>query len=825
MPRVTVLMPVFNSAAVVEQAVKSIQAQTFTDWEMIVVNDFGSDDGSGEILRACAEKDPRIILIEPEYRLGLARSLNLGIQEAKGEYIARLDADDTSAPTRLAKQVAFLDAHPEVGVCGSWQHHYGPDRDWVHRAPADPQMCRARLLFWCDLCHSTLMLRRSVFVDNSLYYDPARKAEDYDLWTRAMMHTEIANIPEVLGEYKEDGTGITDKKRKALHAESGQIVAATLNRLWGMELTEEQAALLRSWENDYQAAGNREEMLRELQSLLRRIWEANRISPFFEEKALLQVLACKWQWAKNCANWEGIPYKVQTIDDVFDDAKSKPSLLTRFRVFLRNNPSNKVRVKKLAKKGVKWLFRPLARFVRKLVWHLMKDVRDDLAQTVEGWTWDRYQRTNHDTEYWTWERFQRTNRTMAQPVRQLDALYRYASQHQNRQNRVPYHKGEKIRVAYLFQLPSCWPSFESVWEILKDDPRFEVKFLLFDREHREKAQMAGAREFLENLGIPYEEAERVDLMEFRPHVFFYQTPWDQSHRPAYLQSNRINEFGTRIAYIPYGIEYSNSVWPDYRFSNNKFLVKPWKVFCLSPQMRFEHHLQSAQGADHVVSTGLPKFDLIWHKDRFPLEDYVREKVAGRKVIFWQMHFPAKDGTPDIPEAHCAEYTAFARDIQQYGKDYFFLVRMHPKFVEQYVKLGYEDEVNSFLAYLKAAENVYMYNESNYMPALLSADAVIGDRSALMIEASALQVPVLYMTNFWYKEQMLDAVAPIFDSYYQGSQVYDMHRFMQTVLTDGFDYKKQEREDAFHSCIPFFDGQCGRRIVENIVDSLNAEAEG
>ena len=66
MPRVTVLMPVFNSAAVVEQAVKSIQAQTFTDWEMIVVNDFGSDDGSREILRACAEKDPRIILIEPE---------------------------------------------------------------------------------------------------------------------------------------------------------------------------------------------------------------------------------------------------------------------------------------------------------------------------------------------------------------------------------------------------------------------------------------------------------------------------------------------------------------------------------------------------------------------------------------------------------------------------------------------------------------------------------------------------------------------------------------------------------------------------------------
>ena len=92
----------------------------------------------------------------------------------------------------------------------------------------------------------------------------------------------------------------------------------------------------------------------------------------------------------------------------------------------------------------------------------------------------------------------------------------------------------------------------------------------------------------------------------------------------------------------------------------------------------------------------------------------------------------------------------------------------------------------------------------------------------MIEAAALHKPVLYMTNFWYKEIMLESVSPIFESYYQGSQVYDIERFLDLVMDKEIDYKKEIRESAFMECIPYFDGNCGNRIVEDLVSGLEKE---
>ena len=301
---------------------------------------------------------------------------------------------------------------------------------------------------------------------------------------------------------------------------------------------------------------------------------------------------------------------------------------------------------------------------------------------------------------------------------------------------------------------------------------FDVRFLLYDREQREKNQMKGAREFLVASGIPFEVAEEFDFEEFEPHIMIYQTPWDDSHRPDFLKSDAMSSLGIRIAYVPYGIEYSQDVWCDYIFSNNKFLATPWRVYTLSPQMKTAHRLKSAQGAAPVRITGYPKFDIIYHalhSEDDLLPPALRQQAAGRKIVFWQMHFPAKDGTPDIPETSIYDYIQFAKYLPELQDRFFVLARPHPKFEEQYAKFGMGEQAREFFQLLADCPNVYMYDEPNYMPALISADCIIGDRSALMVESCVLDKPTLYMTNLWYKERMLDAVAPIFDSYYQGSE--------------------------------------------------------
>jgi len=115
-PKVTVLMPVYNGEKYLNEAIDSILGQTFKDFKFLIIND-GSTDGTADILKSY--KDSRIKVTNNEKNIGLTKSLNKGLKMAKSEYIARMDADDISLPTRLQKQVEFMDSHPKVGVCGT----------------------------------------------------------------------------------------------------------------------------------------------------------------------------------------------------------------------------------------------------------------------------------------------------------------------------------------------------------------------------------------------------------------------------------------------------------------------------------------------------------------------------------------------------------------------------------------------------------------------------------------------------------------------------------------------------------------------------------
>jgi hypothetical protein len=199
-PAVTVLMPAYNAAPHLTEALESILRQTFSDFEFVVVDD-GSTDDTPSILRACA--DPRLSVLANERNFGVIGSLNRGLEAATGEFVARMDADDVALPKRLERQVNFLRNSPQIGLCGTWFETFGGARSAVVRPPTDPDDLAARLFYESPLGHPTVMFRRKLFEEHELRYSrECLHAEDFDLWTKVARVTKLANIPEVHLRYR-----------------------------------------------------------------------------------------------------------------------------------------------------------------------------------------------------------------------------------------------------------------------------------------------------------------------------------------------------------------------------------------------------------------------------------------------------------------------------------------------------------------------------------------------------------------------------------------------------------------------------------------------
>ncbi len=211
-PRLSVVMSVYNGEAYLREALGSILAQTFADFEVVCVDD-GSTDATTDILAEAAGRDSRVRVLSQENR-GLIASLNRGCREARGTLIARMDDDDVSHPERFRRQVAFLETHPEVGILGTVVSYIDADGvptggQWPRWAP--PGVNGWTLLFKTNLCHPTVLARRDVLESlgsgDGPYRAEALHAEDYELWTRALFTTRIANLPEpLLTRRKWDGT-------------------------------------------------------------------------------------------------------------------------------------------------------------------------------------------------------------------------------------------------------------------------------------------------------------------------------------------------------------------------------------------------------------------------------------------------------------------------------------------------------------------------------------------------------------------------------------------------------------------------------------------
>ena len=203
-PRITVALSVYKNAEYLAEALDSILAQTFADFELVIVDD-GSTDQSSAIIDRYTANDPRIRVIR-QGNQGLVASLNHIIAVARAPYIARMDGDDIALPERFARQVAFLDAHPDHGVIGTqiWtidaQGHRRSEPPVDHPLSAD--VIAAALPTASPLCHPSVMMRRDVLKAAGGYRPAYRHCEDYDLWLRLAEQTRIANLPERLHLYR-----------------------------------------------------------------------------------------------------------------------------------------------------------------------------------------------------------------------------------------------------------------------------------------------------------------------------------------------------------------------------------------------------------------------------------------------------------------------------------------------------------------------------------------------------------------------------------------------------------------------------------------------
>lgn len=373
-PRVSILLPTFNSEEYILDTVYSLLKQDYPNFEILVVNEYGSDDRTVECLQMF--NDPRIRILQNNKKMGLAESLNRGLREAVGEYVARADADDVYPEERLSKQVAFMDENPDVAICGSWQRHFGK-RNLVHMPPSTPEEMQASLLFKCEVCHSTIMLRREVFKQFNLWYDSAYLSEDYELWTRAVEHIKFATIPEILGEYRWNGENITEKKMSQLDLEAQRIVACSLKKYLNMDIPDNDLILLSGWQNPFCDGFYDQKALRQgEEKLLKQIEEQNKRVHFYDDEALANVLRQRREWAGML--------KTEVISAT-EPAQSKLGFKQRVKRAIKNS------LKKFYK-PFKWRYEDRIAENLETSWQIMGKV-DYLQQTLQnmdGHLWDYF---------------------------------------------------------------------------------------------------------------------------------------------------------------------------------------------------------------------------------------------------------------------------------------------------------------------------------------------------------------------------------------------------------------------------------------------------
>jgi glycosyltransferase involved in cell wall biosynthesis len=318
-------MAVYNGRPFLREAVDGILGQTFPDFEFIVIDD-ASTDGTAELMAEYAARDRRISVLRNDANIGQSRSLNRGLDVARGEYVARTDADDVALPQRFERQIAFLERHGDVGILGSgsWLiDTKGVPRGGSSLMPLDDLQIRWSTMFQNPIHHPTVMLRRDVLERHHLRYDDAWRAQDYDLWVRMLRHTRAANLPVRLMKYRVHGANFTSRHFEVVRRETADIaLRAVRDHLPGFAVAPERlsqlVALCSNWSAPPLTSSQRARLVAMLFDLLAAFTQAHAGSPGLDalrRYAALRIARVVFRGAPR-PQWPGALLRLLRLDPV-----------------------------------------------------------------------------------------------------------------------------------------------------------------------------------------------------------------------------------------------------------------------------------------------------------------------------------------------------------------------------------------------------------------------------------------------------------------------------------------------------------------------------
>lgn len=306
-PKVTVFIPAYNREKYIGDAIESVLAQTFTNFEILLIDD-GSTDGTLGIMRSYS--DPRLRIITNEQNLGIPRTRNKGIENARGEYTAMLDSDDRAYPSRLEKQVAFLDRNLDFAQVGSWcrmMDEQGRALNKTKRQPILPDDVDVQLLFRCSLSNRSIMGRTTLLREFG-YRNDFPRCQDYDLHVKLAKKYKLGNLPECLVYGRIHAEQITEQTFDLGDAKKREIVRGQLTEL-GVRYSEtdldphltlsrmRKLHFIPDWQ-----------YIQWAENWLLRLLEANQQTHRYSQKALESAVGEKWM--RTCwTAWSGIGLK------------------------------------------------------------------------------------------------------------------------------------------------------------------------------------------------------------------------------------------------------------------------------------------------------------------------------------------------------------------------------------------------------------------------------------------------------------------------------------------------------------------------------------
>ncbi len=284
---VSVIMPVYNCASYLEEAVASILNQSHSDLELIAIDDCSSDN-SATLLQQFSQEDSRVKVFQNRENLGVTKTLNRVRSLVSGTYVARMDADDIAALTRFEEQLDYLDKNPQTMVLGTGYIRFSNHDKNKKQVPTNFKEVNSHLLFGNPVGHGTVMCRRETYDSDFLYSETYGYAEDYHLWVDLVPEVKIENLKQPLYHLRLHETSVSTRNSKEQDSQAGAISVQAVGNFcshWGSE----DLALYRSTLLNQSLRAHNEGDMERFLLLLADIYETARTSPLHDEIYLREL--------------------------------------------------------------------------------------------------------------------------------------------------------------------------------------------------------------------------------------------------------------------------------------------------------------------------------------------------------------------------------------------------------------------------------------------------------------------------------------------------------------------------------------------------------